>query len=244
MPKRILLILLAAFVAAPFLRPDRSVPAIDPAQDMLTMTGAPLEVRDLVVGACYDCHSYATTYPWHVHITPVNYIMQYHINEGREHLNFPRWDKYAGSRRAGECGEVVQEGEIPPSNYRLMHRHGRLSDAQRQQLAAWFSANLGSGECGAGTAPMCGEEEEWSALARPLPRRCVARPCAIHAMVLPGQPKPKLLDAWQMLGHLVHLERERAMTSRPPPVAHGASPYRSSFTTRCTRWRSWCWVRT
>lgn len=158
MLKRILLIVLAAFAAAQFLRPDRSVPAIDPAQDMLTMTGAPPEVRDLVVGACYDCHSYATAYPWYVHITPVNFIMQHHINEGREHLNFSRWDKYAGSKHAGECGEVIQEGEMPPGYYRLMHGHGRLSDAQKQQLAAWFNANLKGG--GEGMAPTGGEEED------------------------------------------------------------------------------------
>lgn len=160
MLKRILLILLAAFVAAQFLRPDRSVPAIDPAQDMLTMTAATQEIHDLVVGACYDCHSYATTYPWYVHITPVNYIMQHHINEGREHLNFSRWDKFAGSKHAGECGEVIQEGEMPPGYYRLMHAHGRLSDAQQQQLVAWFNASLGGGEGGAGTAPKGGGEEE------------------------------------------------------------------------------------
>ncbi|MFN3874334.1 MAG: heme-binding domain-containing protein [Flavobacteriales bacterium] len=160
MLKRILIILLAAFLVAQFFRPDRDVPAIDPAQDMLAMTGAPQEIRSLVIGACYDCHSHATDYPWYAHITPVNFIMQHHINEGREHLNFSRWDKFAGSKHAGECGEVIQEGEMPPMYYRLMHRHGRLSDAQKQQLLTWFAANLKGGEGGKGAAPEGGEEED------------------------------------------------------------------------------------
>lgn len=160
MLKRILLILLAAFLVAQFFRPDRTVPAVDPAQDMLAVTGAPPEVRDLVVGACYDCHSYATEYPWYVHITPVNFIMQHHINEGREHLNFSRWDKYAGSKDAGECDEMIQKGEMPPGYYRLMHGHGRLSDAQKQQLVDWFAGlSAGAGDRGNG-GEHGGEAEE------------------------------------------------------------------------------------
>ncbi|HRD52096.1 MAG TPA: heme-binding domain-containing protein [Flavobacteriales bacterium] len=159
MLKRILLVLLAAFVVAQFIRPDRTVPAIDPTKDMLTMTGAPPEVRQLVVGACYDCHSYTTTYPWYAAITPVNYIMQDHINEGREHLNFSLWDTYATDKHAGEAGKVLQDGEMPPGYYRLMHGHGRMSDADKQKLVAWFNANLGSeGGGGMGTEAEEGEE--------------------------------------------------------------------------------------
>lgn len=153
MVKRILQILLVVFVAAQFFQPDRSAPAADPALYMLVMTNAPQDIRDLVTGACYDCHSYATQYPWYVHITPVNFIMQHHINEGREHLNFSRWDKYAGSKDAGECGEMIQKGEMPPGYYKLMHAHGRLSDAQQQLLMSWFAANIpgeGSAETGEG----------------------------------------------------------------------------------------------
>lgn len=160
MIKRILLIAFGILLVAQLIQPDHAVPAIDPANDMLAVTNAPEEIRQLVIGACYDCHSYQTTYPWYSRITPVNFIMQQHINEGREVLNYSVWDKYANSEAAMESGEEIQEGEMPPGYYRFMHRHGDLSPAQQQQLIAWFAA-LPASEGGAlepgGTAS--GEEE-------------------------------------------------------------------------------------
>jgi hypothetical protein len=90
----------------------------------------------------------------------MSYLVQDHITEGREHLNFSLWDKYAGSEDAGEAGEVLQEGEMPPAYYRLMHGHARLSETDKQKLVAWFTTNLG-GEGGGGEASgPAGEEED------------------------------------------------------------------------------------
>ena len=150
--KKILLGLLGLLLIAQFFQPDRSAPAADPAVDMLAMTNAPQDIRDLVKGACYDCHSYTTDYPWYAYVAPMSFIVQDHIVEGREHLNFSQWDKYATDKHAGEAGKELEEGEMPPGYFRLMHGHGRMSDADKQKLVAWFNANLGGGEAG-------GEEE-------------------------------------------------------------------------------------
>ena len=144
MIKRILLIALGLFLLAQLIQPDRSVPASDPAKDLLAMTNAPADIRQLVIGACYDCHSYQTTYPWYGKLTPMNFIMQDHIDEGREKLNYSLWDRYAGTEAAGESGETIQEGEMPPGYYRFMHGHGDLSPAQEQQLIAWFDGSAGA----------------------------------------------------------------------------------------------------
>jgi len=88
MLKRILIILAVVVVVAQFFQPDRSVPAFDPGNDMLAVTNAPADIQQMVIGACYDCHSYKTEYPWYARVTPFNFIMQDHINEGREILNF------------------------------------------------------------------------------------------------------------------------------------------------------------
>lgn len=153
--RKVLLVLLGLLLLAQFIQPDRAVPAIDPARDMLSVTNAPPDIRQLVVGTCYDCHSYATNYPWYAYVAPMSFIVQDHINEGREHLNFSLWDKYAGSEEAGEAGEELLECEMPPGYYRLMHGHARLTDADKQKLVAWFSTNLAGG---GGDA--AGEEEE------------------------------------------------------------------------------------
>ena len=146
MIKRVLLIALGIFLVAQLAQPDRSVPAIDPAQDMLTVTGAPAEIQQLVIGACYDCHSDKVDYPVWAYITPVNFWVQHHINEGREKVNFSRWGQFAGNHDAGESGETVAEGEMPPNNYEVMHGHAQLTAAQKETLVAWFDANIRGGK--------------------------------------------------------------------------------------------------
>lgn len=161
MIKRILLIVLGLFLVAQFAQPDRSVPAVDPAQDMLQATGAPADIRQMVIGACYDCHSYRTEYPMWAYITPINFWIQDHINEGREKVNYSRWDIYAGNEEAAESGESMAEGEMPPPNYARMHGHAELTAAQKQQLIAWFTTNIpGAGKEGGGQEGGTEENEE------------------------------------------------------------------------------------
>ena len=142
MKKRIALILLAVFAVAQLIQPDRSVPTPVPVNDMLTMTQAPQDIRTLVEGACYDCHSDKSNYPWYAYITPANFWLQSHINEGREKMNFTRWNDPASREEAYECGEVLKEGEMPPSNYAFIHGHAKLTDEQRARLVDWFDATM------------------------------------------------------------------------------------------------------
>ena len=142
MKKRILYIVFAIILVAQFFQPDRSAPPIDPANDMLVMTAAPDDIKTLVHAACYDCHSDRSTYPWYSYVTPVNFWLQDHINEGREKMNFSRWDLPASQEHAHECGEVIQEGEMPLDSYTWVHDEARLDGAQRKRLVDWFNANM------------------------------------------------------------------------------------------------------
>ena len=161
MIKRILLIAFGILLLAQLAQPDRSVPAVDPANDMLQVTGAPADIQQMVIGACYDCHSDKTEYPVWAYITPMNFWIQSHINEGREVVNYSRWNTYAGNEEAAESGESIAEGEMPPPNYAGMHGHAKLSDAQKQQLIGWFKANVvGAGKEGAGQEGGTTEEED------------------------------------------------------------------------------------
>jgi len=142
MKKRILYIVLAIVLVAQFFQPDRSAPPIDPANDMLVMTGAPDDIKAMVHAACYDCHSDRSTYPWYSYVTPVNFWLQDHINEGREKMNFSRWNMPASQKHAHEAGEEVQEGEMPLDSYTWIHGEARLDGAQRKRLVEWFAANM------------------------------------------------------------------------------------------------------
>lgn len=141
--RTLLIVVVAVIVIAQFLQPDRSVPPVAQHDDLFATVNAPEEIRSMVKGACYDCHSYETEYPWYSRITPVNYWLQDHIVEGRKALNFSRWNEFAGSKHARKCGEELLEGEMPPPDYERMHDHAQLSPEQTERLAQWFNANLG-----------------------------------------------------------------------------------------------------
>ena len=142
MKKRILYIVLAIALVAQVFQPDRSAPPIDPANDMLVMTQAPDDIKAMVHAACYDCHSDRSTYPWYSYVTPVNFWLQDHINEGREKMNFSRWNEPSSQEEAYECAEVLEEGEMPPGNYAFMHGHAQLTEEQRRTLLDWFAATM------------------------------------------------------------------------------------------------------
>jgi hypothetical protein len=154
MIKRILYILLAVVLVAQFIRPGRTAEPVDPAGDLIAVTHPSAEVEGILRTACYDCHSGQPRYPWYVNITPVNWWLQSHINEGREHFNASAWGTVDAEKRAHwaeEVIEMVQEGEMPLDSYTWTHADARLTDAQRQQLVAFFQPyNTGEGAEGEG----------------------------------------------------------------------------------------------
>jgi mono/diheme cytochrome c family protein len=98
--------------------------------------------RELAVRACYDCHSNETRWPWYAHVAPGSWLMQHHVDEGREHLNFTEWDK--PQKHAHEAAHEVEEGEMPMWSYLLLHGDADLSDEDKQALIRGLEATLGT----------------------------------------------------------------------------------------------------
>jgi hypothetical protein len=99
------------------------------------------QTRELASQACYDCHSNETVWPWYSNIAPVSWLVQHDVNEGRSRLNFSEW----GTRHIDEpweIGEVVQEGQMPPSKYLVMHPEARLTQSEKQSLIHGFQATF------------------------------------------------------------------------------------------------------
>jgi len=46
-------------------------------------------------------------------------------------MNFSEWGRVW---ETDEIAEVIQEGEMPPSQYKLMHPASRLTEAEKQAL--------------------------------------------------------------------------------------------------------------
>ncbi len=98
------------------------------------------ETRALAVNACFDCHSNKTVWPWYSHVAPVSWFVQYHVDNGREKLNFSEWDADFNEKLAEKALKLVKEGKMPLRTYLPAHPEARLNSAQTQQLLEGFQA--------------------------------------------------------------------------------------------------------
>jgi hypothetical protein len=122
------------------------------------------QTRELAVRACYDCHSNETVWPWYANIAPVSWIVQDHVLEGREKLNFSEYgvaqseageeeegdeyenEGYGGRREQEGVEEMVEEierGSMPLQDYLLMHPNANLTAAEKEALIAGLEATFG-----------------------------------------------------------------------------------------------------
>lgn len=144
--KRIILIVVAG-VAALFLL-IQFVPygraQVDPPVVQEPKWDSP-QTRELAQRACFDCHSNETARPWYAAVAPASWLVTRDVTHGREHLNFSDWNQsHAEHGHAGhepeDMREVILSGEMPPASYLLMHPAARLTDAEKEALAAGLLA--------------------------------------------------------------------------------------------------------
>ena len=90
------------------------------------------QTRELFFRGCKDCHSNETRWPWYASIAPASWLLQYDVDEGREHLNVSQWGH--GKQHGDEAAGMVRKGEMPPWFYLPAHPEARLTDAEKQAL--------------------------------------------------------------------------------------------------------------
>lgn len=130
---------LAAIQLVPYGRAHENPPvAAEPAWD------GP-RTEELVRGACYDCHSNETRWPWYAHVAPASWLLQRDVDEGRATMNFSEWryEPEEAAFVAVAIEQVVRDGEMPPPQYRLLHGDARLSEQEKDELIAGVRASLG-----------------------------------------------------------------------------------------------------
>ncbi|MGJ8593484.1 MAG: heme-binding domain-containing protein [Aquaticitalea sp.] len=138
--KSILLILLVALIIAQFFGPDLNESSTSTFDTFLKETNPPQNVKNVLTGACFDCHSDHTRYPWYDKITPVNYWVAGHIEEGKEHFNISKWDDYSTKKKDHkfeELIEMVEDKEMPLESYTYTHSEAGLTDQQIKSVVDW-----------------------------------------------------------------------------------------------------------
>ncbi len=99
--------------------------------------------RELMVRACFGCHSNEVEYPSYASVAPISWIVTAHVSEGREKVNYSEFD--SRQRGADETVEVVKEGSMPPAYYTRFGRHpeANLTNAELQELLVGLRATPG-----------------------------------------------------------------------------------------------------
>ncbi len=100
------------------------------------------ETRALAMKAgCFDCHSNETHWPWYTAVPGLHSVIAHHVQEGRELFNLSRMDQH--QEEAHEAAEALEEGDMPPPYYTVLHPSARLSADERAALIRGLAATFG-----------------------------------------------------------------------------------------------------
>jgi mono/diheme cytochrome c family protein len=90
------------------------------------------QARALVKEHCFQCHSNETNWTWYSNIAPGSWLIAYDVNKGRHEFNFSDWNNHPG--KLDKMVETIQEGEMPPIQYWIVHPSSRMNEQQKQEL--------------------------------------------------------------------------------------------------------------
>lgn len=133
--KIIALVLLVAFVGIQFAPTERNQSDIVSKTDFLLVNNSPKNISTILQESCYDCHSNNTNYPWYNKVQPVAWILEHHIKDGKEELNFSDWDNYSDRRKNSKLKSIInqiKDDEMPLFSYTLIHKDAVLSKYERK----------------------------------------------------------------------------------------------------------------
>lgn len=115
--------------------------------DLTKSYNVPDNVATILKGACNDCHTNTTVYPWYTNVQPIGFWLNHHVNEGKEHLNFSTFTQIplrVQNHKFEEIVEMVENGEMPLESYTYLglHPEANLSGEQRQVLIDWAKEQM------------------------------------------------------------------------------------------------------
>jgi hypothetical protein len=103
-------------------------------------------IEPIVCSSCYDCHSASTEYPWYHNLPIISGMLDDHIKEGREHLDFTDGFPFGGkedqAKLLEEMREEIEEGKMPILSYRLMHWGRLIEGTQRDSVFTWIDETI------------------------------------------------------------------------------------------------------
>jgi hypothetical protein len=133
------------FIVIQFFQPEKNQ-STDSENLIFKHEQIPDSVQQILKNACFDCHTNNTKYLWYHRIMPVSWMINKHIIEGKDELNFSDWGKLDNYDKIGALEDMRQELEqktMPIKQYVWMHKEAKLTDIDRAAIIAWIDKKGG-----------------------------------------------------------------------------------------------------
>ena len=100
---------------------------------------APSEVMEVLKRSCYDCHSSEVKEPWYYNVAPTSWYTQLHVKNGREIVNFSKWNNYSKEKQFKVLDKLPKSVVIrmPMVSYTYMHQEAIMTEKEKKTLAKW-----------------------------------------------------------------------------------------------------------
>jgi hypothetical protein len=137
----ILYIFLGSFILIQFFRVAKNESeTVSPHDFLIVNSDMPEAIKNNFRTSCYDCHSNNTNYPWYAKLAPFSWIIDQHILNGKDHLNFNNYDTLRSRKKIAlldEICEVISDSNMPPKNYLMLHQEAILSAEDIAAICDW-----------------------------------------------------------------------------------------------------------
>jgi len=145
--KMILLVLLIIVVGIQFIRPVRNESEQVLLTDITMTFNMPDSVLDALKISCYNCHSSNTIYPFYANFQPVAWMLNNHVKNGKDKLNFSDFGAYSRRRQLSKLKSMVsqiQDDKMPLPSYTLFHKDAALTEKNKLSIINWANKTTDS----------------------------------------------------------------------------------------------------
>jgi len=105
-----------------------------------------VKLRPIFQKGCFDCHSDQTHYPWYHNLPGIKGMIDKDIRVARKRLDMSSGFPFGGHPRPADdlsrMKGALEDHEMPPSEYRLMHWSANPSAAERDSVISWIDESL------------------------------------------------------------------------------------------------------
>ena len=140
--KRFSIVILVALVGIQFIPADVNKQEVISSSDIRNVYDVPDNVMNILENSCYDCHSNNTNYPWYSLVQPIRLIMDHHIEEGKEELNFSEFANYSERRKRNKMRailEQIEKSKMPLPSYLWLHSDATISRKQKDSIVSFLN---------------------------------------------------------------------------------------------------------